>query len=519
MNRPSLLKIAPCLAGLTLAALIQERVTAQISYVETELATESPFRRLHTEDLDGDGRLDIVDYRWRRGIGRELLIYHQQENGRYSPTPQLVEIKTEIIAVGFADLRSDPGKELLLLASNGAFSLSTAIEGYTGNLQPLFQWQLIAGVPDPEQVQFFNAVEDLDGDGHIDLLIPGEESYGLFRGTGAEQFALSNTLSTINRDLDPALRPRGDGGLDASIDINSRDGIKLQVTAGRPAPFAGFIETQDSAEGTTGNLLQAESWMPPALTADFNGDRRPDIVYLNVGPDIRGQLNILMQQADGSFGDAPDWQGSVDTRGDLRLAELNGDGLMDMTRLTGEGDQWDLFLFVNRDGTFDFANPDQVMRFSGYDVTLQLIDLDGDDSPELNISYYTIPVVEALRNTSIVRTQLIYGRNPDGLFNRRPAFRLEESFSASDVRGLAEQMTLRHDIDGDGRPDALYITSEGALAANRIDQDLRIAEEPFWEYVPTRSVIGFDVKDLNQDQVPDLILRHSTSFTLLVASP
>ena len=505
---------------------------AQSNYVASEIDSSNLFGQVVLEDLNGDGLDDLVESRWRRGVGRELLIYHQSADGRFAPTPQLVEIKTEIIAVGFADLRPDPGKELLLFANNGVFSLSTAIDGYAGNLKPLFEWKLIADIPDPDQVQFFRGVSDIDGDGLVDLLIPGQKTYGYFRGTGPEQFELANEFSTVNLDLDPALRPRGDGGLNASIDINSRDGIKLNISASQPSPFAGFIEEWGNETEATGldareTLLQAENWMPPALLADFNGDSRQDLVFLNVGLDIRGQVNLMLQQSDGSFPARPDWQGPIDTRGDIRLMELNGDGLVDMVRLRGEGNEWDAFFYLNRSASFNFDQPDQVMRFSGYDVQLQSIDMNNDGRPELNVSYYTIPVVEAIRNTSIVRTQLVYpaasegsaSGDESGLFARRPQSRLEESFSASNVRGLAEQMSLQHDVDGDGRPDALYITDGGAIAARRIGDDFAVQNQPFWEYVPNRTVTGFQVADLNQDKVPDLILRHTSAYTILVTRP
>jgi hypothetical protein len=515
MNRHSAINL---LTGL-LALLIPAGLLAQTNYVASVIDRTNPFGRVLLEDLNGDGLADLVDYRWRRGFGRELLIYHQSADGRFSPNPQFVEIKTEIIAVGFADLRPEPGKELVLFANNGVFSLSTAIEGYAGNLKPLFEWKLIADVPDPDQVQFFNGIGDIDGDGQVDLLIPGTETYGLFRNTGPEQFQLATEFSTLNLELDPGLRPRGDGDLNASIDINSRDGIKLQISAAQPTPFSGFLDEWDARSEDTDNLLRAENWMPPALLADFNGDQRQDIVFINVGQDIRGQVNLMLQRNDGSFPARPDWQGPIDTRGDIRMMELNGDDLMDMVRLNGEGNEWTAFFYINRSTSFQFDQPDQVMRFSGYDVDLQVIDIDGDGRPELNVSYYTIPVVEAIRNTGIVRTQLIYTRDSESLFGRRPQSRLEESFSASNVRGLTEQMSLRRDVDGDGRPDALYITDEGAIAAKRIGEDLRIADQPFWEYVPSRSVIGFNVVDLNQDDLPDLILRHSASYTILVTNP
>ena len=92
-----------------------------------------------------------------------------------------------------------------------------------------------------------------------------------------------------------------------------------------------------------------------------------------------------------------------------------------------------------------------------------------------------------------------------------------ESFSAANVRGLSEQMSLAFDIDGDGANDALYITERGTLAAKRIDDSLSIEAEPFWEYVSDKTVFEFDVSSLNADGIPDLVLRHGNSITVLVS--
>ena len=97
--------------------------------------------------------------------------------------------------------------------------------------------------------------------------------------------------------------------------------------------------------------------------------------------------------------------------------------------------------------------------------------------------------------------------------------RLEETFSVDNVRGLAEPITLGHDLDGDGLTDALYVTDEGTLAARRVNDRLQIENEDFWEYVSPRSVFQVDVERLNEDSTPDLILRHGTATTILVSTP
>ena len=509
--------VASCLPALALA---------QGNYVSTEIGWDD--RDFDTtwvlEDLNGDGALDLILPHWDRNLGRELRVYHQLPDGRFSSTPQRIEIKTEIIAVGFADLRPDPGKELVLFAGPGVFSLSSAIEGYNGNLKPLVQWQLAADVPEFDSVEFIRDLRDIDGDGHVDLLLPGEKTWAYFRGNGDETFSLATTFSTLNPDLVPGQQAGNDRGLQTSLRIDAQTGIRLEVSARRPTPFTGLVEdwTGETADDEDAVLLDAQNWMPAVQLADMNGDQRIDLVYLDTTTDFENRLNFHFQQADGSFPPQPDWQQVVTGRGSLRLTDLDGDSLMDIVRLEGRGDQWDGFLFRNRGGAIELSQPDQVMRFSGYDTTLSFVDVDGDGRPELNVSYYTIPVVEAIRNTAIVRTQLMFtreGADAGQLFSRRPVSRLEESFSATNVRALAEQMSLRWDVDGDGRNDALYITEAGAMAARRIDRSLRIEDQPFWNWVPNRSVLGFTVRDLNGDNIPDLILRHGSSLSLLVARP
>ena len=163
---------------------------AQSNYKAFELNRESNWDSLATEDMNGDGLKDLVFSHFDQSTGREIHIHHQTSNGGFSALPQRIEVKTEIIAVGFADLRSDPGTELLLFANAGVFSLSSMIEGYAGNLKPLLEWELIATVPDLERVSFLLSNTDINNDGYVDLLLPGRDSYGVFMGGANETLSL-----------------------------------------------------------------------------------------------------------------------------------------------------------------------------------------------------------------------------------------------------------------------------------------------------------------------------------------
>ena len=55
------------------------------------------------------------------------------------------------------------------------------------------------------------------------------------------------------------------------------------------------------------------------------------------------------------------------------------------------------------------------------------------------------------------------------------------------------------------------------FAAGNDDLRPSIEAEPFWEYVSDKTVFEFDVSSLNADGIPDLVLRHGNSITVLVS--
>lgn len=505
------------------ALLTALALTGTDALAQNYTASEIPLGESTTliyEDMDGDGRSDVIVPTWSQEAGREMLVYLQQAGGRFPAQPsRRVEIKPEIIAVALADLRPEPGHELLLFTSTAVFSLSSATPSYTDNLKPLFDWDFVATVPDRRRVLVIPDITDIDGDGHVDLLLPGRSEYGFFRGGPDEQFTLAHRFNPHNPDLDPSEIPLGQTGLDTTFALNAQQGIVLQVRAESTSAFDGFLSSWEDSEQNA--LLEIEQWLPATIRADMNGDDRDDLVYMNVGTDLYGQLNILLQTDDG-FASQPDWQGSIDVRGAIRVFDVDGDGKSDLVRIVDSGSEWNVQLYLNRDGRFDFSRVDQVLRFSGYDLALSASDLDADGRNELSVSYYTIPVVNAVRNASIVRSQLLFAPATAGsgqIFSARPDYRLDETFSAAEVRGLSAQIFLDADLNGDGRNDALQVGNDGTLVARAIDNRLQIATRPFWQYVPERTVLNFAVRDMNADGTPDLVLYHSTHMTVLVSTP
>lgn len=491
---------------------------ALINYVATELPRPEWPQDVQIADMDGDGLQDVIVPFWSADAGRQLHIYLQQTDQRFpAQASRIVDIRSEIVAVALADVRPEPGTELLLFTGSTVFSLSSAISGYSGNLRRLFDWPLSSAVPNPQVTRFLSAPLDATGDGFVDLLLPGVEDYGWFTGGPDEQFTLRHQFSTVNTEIDDSDLPPPTGRFSTNISFNAQDGLLVDVQLRSGSLFEDFLQV-----GTTQSeaILDIRNWMPPAVMAPLSAAGSHDLIYLNIGNDIQGQINILAMNADGSFAERPDWQAPVEMRGDFLMMDVNGDGLSDIVRLVEDGSSWTVSFYTNAGGSFNFAQADQVMRFSGYDLRVAVTPITGG-KPQLSISYYTIPVVAAIRDASIVRSLLLFNHTASGpaLFNNRPDFLLEETFSASTVRGLSSPIVLDADLDNDGRIDALHVTPEGALAAKRINSSLQFENQPFWQYVPTRSIARFSVKDMNNDGRPDLILDHSNTVTVLVSAP
>lgn len=515
---------------LLLAYSVATTSLGQDNFAQFELEREENWSPLISEDMNGDHLKDLVYSHHSDAAGRELYIHYQQLDGTFQTTPNRIEIKREIIGIGFAELRSTPGIELVLYANTGVFSLSSAIEGYSNNLRPLVKWNLIANTPDKKTVEFLPPLEDINGDNKVDMLLPGISGYGLFLNTSIDHeessFALKDIISPVNDNLVSARRNNRGAELDGRLSLNAKEGIVVDVAVKRSHPFDDFLTTwpriisEEISQEENQPLLENESWIPNIIIGNFDNPVGNEFAYLNLDDEARSQLNLRSLRTQPSA-DELDWAGSLPDGDDLTFVDLDLDGLLDTFLLEGSGNSWEAKLYRNRGGYFNFKTPDQVMRFSGYDVRLKVFPAPLGD-PTLNVSYYTIPVVEAIRNTSVTRVNLIYKNNSVDdalLFGRKPTSRQEENFSVENIRGLAEQLSLDFDIDGDGAKDAIYITENGTLAAKKVQSDLTIARDPFWEYILPKTVFEFKILRLNDDEVPDLILRHGTSTTVLVSRP
>lgn len=520
---------------LTISALLSCVSQAAPDYQASVIEVEATITDQHFADLDGDGMEDLVIATWSMERGRELLVYVQGANGHFPGKPsQRIEIKKDIVAFAMADLREEPGTELILFSRGAAYSYSSRKEGYAGNLKKLFDWELVATVPERKSLPFFGKLQDYNEDGHVDLLLPGRERYALGFGDGQGGFQSPIELPRPHRDL------RRNTDKDIRFDVSFAEG--LTFTLNSPSPFDDLLPRRESAQaaaeswdryGRNGSILDIEHWLASVRPARINDDPVSDFVYLDdpehgEGSEGAVRFNAIFQLGEGAKR-SPDWQGQFESAGEVLLDDFNGDGLDDVILLNARGsDQTNLLFFANRGGRYEFDTPDQVIRFAGYEVEVALHDLDGDEIPELIVSYYGLAAVEALRSGSMLRTTLIYkgrGATTGGeggvklWFAQRPSAKLEDRFSADNVRGLVERLNFSVDLDGDSRKDVIALDETGTLVAKSVGKDLQIASEPFWRFVPLHFIQEVIPAQLNRDAVADFLLRHQYSVTVLVSRP
>jgi hypothetical protein len=539
----NLLLMRSLIVATSLSMMHATYVMAAVHYQASVIELEQEPQDSHFADVNGDQRADLIISAWSAERGRELLLFLQHDDGHFVGSPnQRIEIKKDIVAYTTADVRSETGEELLFFTRNAVYSYSATKNGYGGNLAQLLSWDFINTVPDKTSVALVEPPKDLTGDGLIDLLLPGKEHFALFVGQIDEKFSLVANFPKPYRNPE---KQRGQ----TQVNFNYEDGLTIEINM--PSAFNSLIAQplEERNEPVSNrrrgrraqSILDVERWIAPVMQATLNRDQLTDFIYIDDIADLnddtskdakdRHRLNVLYAQSQPSqiknSQAARDdyvkvnWQTELDIKSELRLTDLDGDGLTDMYIIDRRGnDDATLRFYVNHDGRFDSENSQQVMRFSGIDVDLDVVDIDNDTKPELIVGYYTISAVDALRNGNMVRTTLLYDNSTESgeLFSRRPQSKREDKFSATAFRGITQRINFNADVDGDKVKEAVAMDNDGALTASAVNK-LTISNEPNWRFVPLHVIQQFELVDLNNDNSTDFLLHHQKALTVLVSQP
>jgi len=222
------------------------------------------------------------------------------------------------------------------------------------------------------------AVADFNGDGNLDVAITPSTTYAggaswtiqpqinVYLGNGTGGFTFSSQLNTAAAFVDLV-----------AIDVNNDGKVDL-VTSGNPVSIL-----KGNGDGTF-QAAQTTAGGDNIALGDLNGDGSPDLVVGSFS-----NITVSFNQGNGTFGAGTTYKLQQPVRG-ITVQDVNGDGLRDIGVLTLAGNQnsGNVSVFINRGGgTFAHAMDSKVNGLVARN--LRFADFNGDGKLDVAVGRYS----------------------------------------------------------------------------------------------------------------------------------
>lgn len=289
--------------------LLADPVSYRLGYSEMDKTSDSS---VVLADFDGNGSLDVATF---GGSGIPTLgILANTGNGTLGSFSSKVGIPSNA-QLAVADLDEDGRKDLLAIGQ-GSWSSVALLSNGNGT----FRTQSITA---PAAHAF--AVDDLDGDGHLDLALARKNTSNkllvhLLRGDGQGGFSAAELVDTLEDtssfSTDVAL---------TTVDLD-RDGRKDLVVTLEWMNSLAVLRGKGAGHFQPAVLLPSGRGPFSVTTADFDGDGQEDVASVqNHSSDVRvwrnGPESLLLPEGPG---------------GALAQGDFNADGKMDLVSASVE---------------------------------------------------------------------------------------------------------------------------------------------------------------------------------------
>ena len=521
-------------AALALAALLalpagvdEDAADADIGYTPVVIQVEGQLLDTRFKDIDGDGRTDLVTTVLARRPGlaarREIRIHSQAADGTLPLQPtRVVAVPDDVIVYGFADVRDEPGRELLLMTRSGVHSLSPQVEGMRDNLRRLATTDLLYQMPSSRSLSSWSYVVERKGQRDL-LLLPGAEGLSIWApapaaaaGDGyAPLVELGGVPDALFSVKSPGSVRASAGGLNVSIDSGRNRGL--------------FLEDAPEAYAA---MLQADVHVDAPALADLNADGRLDLVFFD-----GSTMRVLLGTAEG-FPSMPDRTEAVpawldEGRLDLHLRDLDADGDADAyARVSPERDglqrqTFSYFILLNDGQRLFPEQPNQVLRFEGNGTDSELTDVNADGRLDLVVTKYEVPgLAELAGGFKLTRSAVVFfARGGDEPFERKPAIRDEQVFTIDSLQDALVERRIAGDFSGDGFADLVEVDLTGHVVIRRVTfedsffgkGEWQVEESPWKRLDLGTSLAGLQLEDVNGDGLVDLFNPGKESLTVVLS--
>ena len=244
--------------------------------------------------------------------------------------------------VDFVDLNGDALPDILKTEYSGGRHSGVLNRGQVMTSSgPVIQWAPPKEVASADELAWGVNLEspasiahlaDMDGDGLSDLVVKslaGDVHY--FRNEGKIRWSARKQMSIL--DFAPP-SPFGDPNVKtADVDFDKRMDVVQSIAVGPGADYRIWFNRDNQRYSYSVTVSQSSGFMfaqPGVHIADFNGDRVPDVVWLQPS-----QLTVTAGLGHGSFAspiivrihDAPL---SIEQVATAKLQDITGDGLVDL---------------------------------------------------------------------------------------------------------------------------------------------------------------------------------------------
>jgi hypothetical protein len=316
-------------------------------------------------DFNADGRQDAA-----MTYTGQLLIYLQNANGSLA-FPVSYPASSNPIALGVADLNGDRRTDIVVADFVGN-TISVYLQQAGGTLAPRVTYP--TGLQ-PDAL----AVGDVNGDGLADVVVShwNTASIGVF---------LQNPGGLLDRMVSYEAPLAGYDDI-AIGDVNGdgrNDVVKMNGQGGGPRLSVYLQNAGGSLDAALPYSSNCDSCVPGGLAiGDVTADGRADILvsYGSIAPE--SNIDVLAQAPDGSLQPAVSYT-AHDVPEPLKLADLNGDGLLDVVTAHG---YWGagFSIYLQPLSAYSFYN---LPPHSGYYEPggLAIGDLNGDNRPDILVA-------------------------------------------------------------------------------------------------------------------------------------